>query len=60
MHGHLQTRSWNGTAIPRRTSDGYINATAMAKASGKQWNNYFKPIALPPTWRLCQETWESR
>jgi hypothetical protein len=42
MYGHLQTRSWNGTAIPRRTSDGYINATAMAKASGKQWNNYFQ------------------
>lgn len=42
MYGQLQTRSWNGTAIPRRTSDGYINATAMAKASGKQWNNYFQ------------------
>ena len=42
MYGQLQTRSWNGTAIPRRISDGYINATAMAKASGKQWNNYFQ------------------
>ena len=42
MYGQLQTRSWNGTPIPRRTSDGYINATAMAKASGKQWNNYFQ------------------
>ena len=42
MYGQLQTRSWNGTPIPRRTPDGYINATAMAKASGKQWNNYFQ------------------
>jgi hypothetical protein len=42
MHGHLQTRSWNGTLIPRRTTDGYVNATAMCKANGKLWNDYFR------------------
>jgi hypothetical protein len=36
----LQSRSWNGTLISRRTTDGYVNATAMAKASGKQWSHY--------------------
>jgi hypothetical protein len=36
----LVTRAWNGTPIARRTTDGYVNATAMAKASGKQWSNY--------------------
>lgn len=40
MHGHLQTRSWNGTPIPRRTTDGYVNATAMCKANGKRWSDY--------------------
>lgn len=39
---NLSTRAWNGTPIARRTTDGYVNATAMAKASGKQWNNYFQ------------------
>lgn len=38
----LVTRAWNGTPIARRTTDGYINATAMAKASGKQWSDYFR------------------
>ena len=42
MHGHLQTRSWNGTPISRRTTDGYVNATAMCKANGKLWANYFQ------------------
>lgn len=42
MHGHLQTRSWNGTAIPRRTIDGYVDATAMCKANGKLWSNYWQ------------------
>ena len=36
----LVSRSWNGTPISRRTTDGYVNATAMAKASGKQWSHY--------------------
>lgn len=38
----LQSRSWNGTPISRRTTDGYVNATAMAKASGKEWAHYFR------------------
>lgn len=37
----LSVKSWNGTPISRRTTDGYVNATAMAKASGKQWYDYF-------------------
>ena len=40
MHGQLQTRSWNGTSIPRRTADGFVNATAMCKANGKEWSKY--------------------
>ena len=26
----------------RRTVDGYVNATAMCKANGKEWSNYYK------------------
>ena len=40
MFGQLQTRSWNGTPIPRRTADGFVNATAMCKANGKEWSKY--------------------
>jgi hypothetical protein len=36
----LVTRSWNGHAIQRRRSDGYVNATAMAKAAGRQLCHY--------------------
>jgi hypothetical protein len=39
-HPALVSRSWNGTPISRRTSDGYVNATAMCKANGKQWSKY--------------------
>jgi hypothetical protein len=39
---NLSTRAWNGTPIARRTTDGYVNATAMAKASGKEWAHYFR------------------
>lgn len=38
----LIVRAWNGTQIPRRSTDGYMNATAMAKAGGKQWSDYFR------------------
>lgn len=38
----LVTRAWNGTPIQRRTIDGFVNATAMAKASGKEWAHYFR------------------
>ena len=33
-------RSWNNTPISRRTTDGYVNATAMCKANGKRWKDY--------------------
>ena len=36
----LVSRSWNGTPISRRTTDGYVNATAMCKANGKRWKDY--------------------
>ena len=38
----LVSRSWNGTPISRRTTDDYVNATAMCKANEKRWNNYFE------------------
>lgn len=34
--------SHNGQIIAQRTGDGYINATAMCKAIGKEWSNYRK------------------
>jgi len=39
---NLISRSWNGTPIQRRTTDGYVSATAMCKANGKQFNDYFR------------------
>jgi hypothetical protein len=36
----LDVRAWNGTPISRRTTDGYVNATAMCKANNKQWSKY--------------------
>ena len=38
-HG-LTARAWNGISISRRTSDGYVNATAMCQAGGKRLNHY--------------------
>ena len=38
----LDIRSYEGTPISRRTTDGYVNATAMCKANGKQWAGYFR------------------
>jgi hypothetical protein len=38
----LSSRSWNGTPISRRSTDGYVNATAMCKANNKQWNDYWR------------------
>jgi hypothetical protein len=39
-HPALISRSWNGTPISRRVTDGYVNATAMCKANNKQWSKY--------------------
>lgn len=38
----LVSRPWNGTPISRRTTDGYVNATAMCKANGKLWTDYWR------------------
>lgn len=38
----LITRAYNDTPIQRRRVDGYVNATAMCKANGKLWNNYWR------------------
>lgn len=39
---NLVTRSWKGAPIAFRTTDGFVNATAMAKATGKEWASYFR------------------
>jgi hypothetical protein len=36
----LDVRTWNGTPISRRTTDGYVNATAVCRANGKRWKDY--------------------
>jgi len=36
----LDIHTWNSTPISRRTSDGYVNATAVCRANGKQWSKY--------------------
>jgi len=38
----LIEHSLNGDHIHQRPKDGYINATDMCKAAGKQWSNYYK------------------
>lgn len=40
MELSYSSRVWNHTPIQRRTTDGYVNATAMCKANGKQWSKY--------------------
>lgn len=35
-----EERFWQGTAIQRREADGFVNATAMAKANGKHLPHY--------------------
>lgn len=36
----LVSRSWNGTPISRRTTDGFVNATAMCKANERRWTHF--------------------
>ena len=38
----LDSRTWNGVDILRRPSDGYVNATAMCKAYGKLFADYWR------------------
>ena len=40
QNNKLESRSWQGTPIQRRTTAGYVNATAMCRANGKQWSKY--------------------
>jgi len=37
----LIQHSTNGTIVDQRASDGYINATALCKAGGARWNDYY-------------------
>lgn len=39
---NLIHREANGSIIDQRTADGYINATAMCKAAGKEWSGYYR------------------
>jgi hypothetical protein len=36
----LESRYWHGTAIERRQADGFVNATAICKANGREWSTY--------------------
>jgi hypothetical protein len=36
----FDTRQWKGTLIERRCGDGFLNATMMCKANGREWFNY--------------------
>jgi hypothetical protein len=38
----IVVRTWNDAPIPRRDSDGYVNATAVCQANGKRWGNYIR------------------
>ncbi|NER82913.1 MAG: KilA-N domain-containing protein [Leptolyngbya sp. SIO1D8] len=40
-HSTLTLREYNGIQIPQRP-DGYINATKMCQAGGKQWSNFIR------------------
>lgn len=40
--GDLIPHTLSGFMVGQRKSDGYINATAMCQASGKQFNDYFR------------------
>ena len=59
-HPALVSRSWNGTPISRRTIDGYVNATAMCKANGKQWSKYRESDRCQTYLDALAETSETR
>lgn len=40
LSSEIITRSLNQVGIGQRAQDGYINATALCKAAGKEWSNY--------------------
>jgi hypothetical protein len=41
MSALTEIRKWCDTPIERRYRDGFVNATFMCKANGKEWFNYF-------------------
>ncbi|MDM8567508.1 KilA-N domain-containing protein [Candidatus Halobeggiatoa sp. HSG11] len=36
------SRNFHGAVIRQRSSDGYLDATAMCKINGKHWFNYYR------------------
>lgn len=38
----MDCRIWNGVEIQRRPADGFVNATAMCRAGGREWFTYFR------------------
>ncbi len=42
--GGLEVREWHGTPIHRRGTDGWVNATAMCQAGGREWFTYARSI----------------
>jgi hypothetical protein len=36
----MEVRKWNGVGIQRRGIDGWVNATAMCQAGGREWFTY--------------------
>jgi KilA-N domain len=48
----LINRQIENSVIPQRAADGYINATAMCKAVGKQFNDYWR---IGPTQEFLKE-----
>jgi hypothetical protein len=38
----LVPHTYQGALIQQRAADGYINATAMCKAAGKEWSSYYR------------------
>ncbi len=46
-----------GDTVEQRAADGYINATAMCRAAGKQWFDYRRQKTTDPYFEeLCSET----
>ena len=41
-------RKTDTAIIPQRATDGYVNATAMCKAVGRVWNDYFRLNSTKP------------
>lgn len=42
MAGLVLARTIDGHQIDQRRADGYVNATALCKAAGKVWNDYWR------------------